>query len=72
MEAYNRSYLLRYLEEALAQSYVQIRTYGARSSIYGIKFPVRNGYLEVSKMRAEAQGILLGPVILEAVINLGS
>jgi len=61
-EGYNRSYLLRYLEEALAESVAQLRTKGMTGLPEGISFPVKNGYVTVAKMGKEAAGILLGPI----------
>lgn len=62
MEGYNRSYLLRYLEEALAQATALLRTKGLAGGIEAMCFPVRNGYVTVAKMGQEVAGILLGPV----------
>jgi hypothetical protein len=59
---YNRSYLLRYLEEALAQTYALVRTHGAGALFEGIRFPVKNGYVTVAKMGRELKGIVLGSV----------
>jgi hypothetical protein len=64
MEGYNRSYLLRYLEEALAQTYALVHSRGPGFAIEGIRFPVRNGYVTVAKMGQEAAGVLLGPINL--------
>ena len=62
MEGYNRSYLLRYLEEALAQTVAELRTKGITGLPDGIQFPVKNGYVTVAKMGKEVAGILLGPI----------
>ncbi len=59
---YAKSYLLRYLEEALAETIAQIGTYGIKNAIVGVKFPVREGYVTLAEMRVEVNGILLGPV----------
>jgi RHS repeat-associated protein len=45
MAAYNRSSLVRYLEEALAESYAQLRVNGIRGLPTGLTFPVREGYV---------------------------
>jgi hypothetical protein len=62
MEGYNRSYLLRYLEEALAQTVAELRTSGYQGLPAGISFPVKNGYVTLAKMGEEVAGVLLGPV----------
>ena len=64
MEGYNRSYLLRYLEEALAETYALVKTVGRTAILEGIRFPVRNGYVTVLAMLREVQGILLGTVLV--------
>ncbi len=66
IEGYNRSYLLRYLEEALAESYAQLRARGVPGLISGIKFPVKNGYVTIGSMVRETRGILLGSVLVGA------
>jgi len=61
-EGYNRSYLLRYLEEAIAQSNALLHTRGLGGALEAIRFPVKNGYVTVAKMGTEASGLLLGPI----------
>src|SRR5207249_3265377 len=62
VEGYNRSYLLRYLEEVLAEGYALLRTQGG-GFISAIKFPVKAGpYVTVAKMGEEARGLVLGTV----------
>ena len=46
---YNRSPLLRYLEEAMAESYAQMRATGFKGIITGVKFPMKNGYLSAQQ-----------------------
>jgi hypothetical protein len=62
MEGYNRSYLLRYLEEALAQANALLRAKGLAGGVEAMRFPVKNGYVTVAKMRQEVAGLLLGPI----------
>ncbi len=65
MNSYLKSYLLRYIEEALAETIARMRSRGFKvGEIWeGIKFPVGNdGYVTIAKMRVEAKGILLGPL----------
>lgn len=61
---YSYSYLLRYLEEALAETVAQISTKGIKLSTIktGIRFPVENGYVTLVGMRTEGIGLLVGPV----------
>lgn len=62
LEGYNRSYLLRYLEEALAETYSQLRTRGLPGLPEGVRFPVANGYVTLAKLGTEASGFFLGPL----------
>lgn len=59
---YFKSYILRYLEEALAETVAQVGVNGFRHAVEGITFPVKNGYVTLAGMRTEAAGMLLGPV----------
>lgn len=67
MEGYNRSYLLRYLEEALAETYSLVKTVGPRATLEGIRFPVRNGYVTVAGMQREVKGVLLGTILVSGL-----
>ncbi len=59
--AYWRSALLRYLEEALAESYAQLRMgVGLKGLLIGVSFPVANGYITVSQLAGE--GIAIGSI----------
>ena len=60
MFGYRKSEFLRYLEEALAESYAQLRVHGIKGLPVGIRFPVVNGYVR------------LGGVVKEAVIAAGA
>jgi hypothetical protein len=62
---YWRSSLLRYIEEALAESYAQLRVEGARKLIVGIRFPIENGYITVSELAGE--GVAIGNIIVGGV-----
>ena len=63
-QGYNRSYILRYLEEALAETYAQLRVRGVSRAniIKGAHFPVKYGYVSFAQMGQEARGLLLGPI----------
>ena len=60
--AYSRSHLMRYLEEAVAETVAQVGVRGFRNAVSGLTFPVRNGYVTLASMGTEATGILLGPI----------
>lgn len=67
LQGYNRSYLLRYLEEAICQGIATFRARGFRTfkRPFGwASFPVRNGYVTISAMKNEAQSLFLGPINL--------
>jgi hypothetical protein len=62
MSAYSRSALLRYLEEALAEGYGQLRAHGLAKALGAIKFPLQGGYVTVSQLAAE--GFAIGTITL--------
>lgn len=59
---YWRSALLRYLEEAMAESYAQLRVNGLEMVLVGIRFPIEGGYVTVSQIAAE--GIAIGNIAI--------
>lgn len=69
--AYSKSYILRYPEEALAETIGLLRARGMSSEyiIQGFKFPLGNTYeITFSLLRQEAAGILLGPVSVGGIM----
>jgi hypothetical protein len=54
---YWRSALLRYLEEAMAESYAQLRLQGLREALAAVRFPIDGGYVTVSQLLAEGTAI---------------
>jgi hypothetical protein len=54
---YWRSSFLRYLEEAMAESYAQLRVHGLERVVVGIRFPLQNGYVTVSQLAGEGAAI---------------
>jgi len=65
--AYNKSFILRYLEEAFAETIGLLRAKGMSRDyiIEGFKFPLGNTYeITFTLLRHEAAGILLGPVVV--------
>lgn len=61
MSAYARSAILKYLEEALAESFAQIRVNGLAHILTGIRFPVTNGYLTLQQLACE--GAEIGKIV---------
>lgn len=57
---YQKSAFLRYLEEALAETFGNYRVYGIQKSIVGITFPIDAGYMTISQLTAE--GIAIGNI----------
>jgi hypothetical protein len=55
--AYSQSAILQYLEEAMAETYAQLRVNGFRGILTGIRFPVANNYVTISELAAEGQAI---------------
>lgn len=65
MSAYRRSYILRYVEEAMAETYAQFRVFGLDKEhlLSGVKFPLGSHYkITASALANEARGLLLGPI----------
>jgi hypothetical protein len=54
MAAYKHSELVRYLEEALAESYAQVKVTGISGLPTGIRFPVANGYVRLDRVVKES------------------
>lgn len=62
---YQKSYILRYLEEALAETYSQCRMYGLGKEyiLNGLKFPFGSHYeISIAVLGTELRGIVLGPI----------
>ena len=66
MSGYVRSELLRYLEEALAEGYGQLRVNGLEKALEAYRFPVEMGYVTVARMAAE--GTAMGTITLGGVL----
>jgi hypothetical protein len=64
MAAYEKSAFLKYLEEALAETYAQVRVRGLRGLPTGISFPITNGYVTVRAVVTEAA---IGTVVVGGV-----
>ena len=64
--SYLQSFILRYLEEALAETVSQVRGNGWRKFFLGVKFPLGvpgiEAYVSIEKIGMEALGILMGPI----------
>jgi hypothetical protein len=74
MSAYARSALLKYLEEALAEGYAQLRVHGLGQALGAIRFPLQGGYVTVSQLAAEGTAIgtiVLGGTLFSVSISLG-
>ncbi len=71
MSAYRRSYVLRYLEEGMAETNAQLRVYGLASEylLTGLKFPVNSHCaISMTTLRGEVAGILLGPITVGGMV----
>ena len=74
MSAYSRSVLLRYIEEALAEGYAQLRVRGLARALGAYRFPLNGGYVTVSQMAIEGQAIgaiILGGVLFRVSVSMG-
>ena len=59
---YWRSALLRFIEEALAESYAMLKTRGFLAAMRAVTFPVSNGYVTITQLAAE--GTRIGTIML--------
>lgn len=66
MSSYERSALLRYMEEAMAEGYGQLRVNGLAPALRALRFPLQEGYVVVSEIVAE--GMAIGTVSLGGVL----
>ncbi len=64
LSGYGRSFLLKALEEMLAQVYAQLRVHGLKAGIKAIAFPFLEGYVTVEQ--AVGEGIAIGSVMFGA------
>lgn len=74
MSAYSRSALFRYLEEALAEGYGQLRMYGLAQAFSALRFPLQGGYITVSQLTTEGMAvgtIILGGMLFRVSISMG-
>ncbi len=74
ISAYTRSAIMKYLEEAMAEGYRQMRVNGFAAAIRAYRFPLDNGYVTVSQIAGEGQAIgtiMLGGALFYVSISLG-
>ena len=74
MSAYSHSALLRYLEEALAEGYAQLRMHGLANALGAIRFPLHAGYVTVAQLVSEGRAIgtiTLGGALFHVSISSG-
>ncbi len=74
MSVYSRSALLRYLEEALAEGYGQLRVHGLAMALRAVKFPLQGGYVTVAQLVTEGLAIgtiTLGGTLFRVSMSLG-
>jgi len=64
MLGYQKSSFLRYVEEALAETYAQLRVNGVKGLLTGISFPVKKGYVTLSNVIREGA---LGTIVVGGV-----
>ena len=69
---YARSFMLRYLEEALAETIAQLRVHGMSGEhiLKGLKFPLQGTHYQITyaALGMEARGLLLGPVTVGGML----
>lgn len=75
MSAYARAALLKYIEEALAEGYAQLRVNGLVEAIGALRFPLDNGYVTISQLVTEGTAIgtiVLGGTSLKVSVSTGT
>lgn len=70
VNAYLRSSLWRYIEEALAETSAQVGVFGMRKFFTGIKFPVKLGYVYLTRSGGVDDADLLGRGVLKEAATL--
>lgn len=74
MAGYSRSAFLRYLEEALAEGYGQLRVHGLERAMGAFRFPLSGGYVTISELTQEGQAIraiTLGSALVRVSLSHG-
>lgn len=78
MTLYQKSSFMRYLEEAMAETYAQLRVNGIKGLPDGIRFPVTNGYVELRHVVTEGAvgavtvgGVTYGAYVISTNANGG-
>ena len=74
LSAYSRSAFLKYLEEALAEGYAQLRVNGLIEAVRALRFPLANGYVTVSQLVIEGTAIgtiVVGGTVLKVSVSAG-
>jgi len=64
ISGYLRSAMLKYLEEAMAEGYAQVRAKGFVGIIDGICWPIKGGYLSIEQMQVMG-GTILGTIVVD-------
>lgn len=62
LTGYAKSSFLRYIEEALAEGYAQLKVNGLAEGFRAYRFPIDGGYVTVSSLQSE--GTLIGKITL--------
>ncbi|MBI1422110.1 MAG: hypothetical protein GC149_01505 [Gammaproteobacteria bacterium] len=70
--SYFRSSLWRYVEEALAETVSQVGVYGIRKFFVGVKFPVKNGYVFLTRGGGFSVGMKGAGIIPEGASLISS
>ncbi len=65
MWGYQKSAFLKYLEEALAETYAQVRVTGMGKVLTGIRFPIAEGYVTLSRVLTQAA---IGTVVYGGIV----
>lgn len=64
ISGYSRSALLRYLEEALAEGYAQLRVHGLEKALAAYRFPLAGPYPYVTVSQLIGEGQAIGTIML--------
>ena len=64
-----------YIEEAMAESYAQLRVRGLQNILVGIRFPMQGGYVTVAQVASEGVAIgniTVGGMRFTVYVNVGT
>jgi hypothetical protein len=72
LSLYARSALLRYLEEALAEGYGQLKVHGLMQAAKAYRFPILGAYVTLGAEGHAIGAVTIGGVLLHVSVSQGN